>query len=263
MVFFGPARSQNIRLVPEHIPITDCTLKNWHLTQPLDSIEWFTDTLCSHVDLEFLYVETTNIPLKTLIDSTLDAAFYEFYLTLFEDDLDSKWNHWLDTFLIHPYYHSREIYVSGAQYWLKKNYIDMTLGMYDMTENNDIATIAVGLDAFTGGAHAFQSSKVFNFDIQHAKRINLTDCFTAETLPLIEKFAYINWLQNDPDSIFGLTDYNFFVSPHFIFDSAGLHLLYDAYVIGPYALGPPEIIIPMEFCRPLMNPECTVARVYR
>jgi hypothetical protein len=263
LMIYSKARSQKPRLFPEHIPITDCTIRNWHLTQPTDSIDWFTDTLCSHADFEFLYVETPHIALKMLMDSTLDRAFYEYYLTLFEDEMDPKWNSWLDTFLIQPHYHSREMYVTGAQYWLKHNYIDMSLGMYDMSENTEILTIAVGLDAYTGGAHAFQSSQIFNFDIAHSRILHLEDCFPPEHLPLIEKFAQLEWLQNDPDSIFALSDYDFFLSPHFIFDENGLHLMYNAYEIGPYVMGAPEIIIPMEICRPLLHPTSWIARVYK
>ena len=254
---------QKVRLIPEHIPLRDCSQRDWHLSQPTDSIFWFTDTLCSQVDLEFLHVECDDSSLQKLVQSTLDNAFLEYFFALFEDDVDEKWNHWIDTFFVDPQHHSPELYVSTIQYWLKKNFIEVNLGMYDLTEGTEILTVGLGYDAFTGGAHPFRSSKIFNFDIQQAKRIELSDCFTSETLPLIEKFAYMVWLQNDPDSIFGLTDYDFFISPNFIFDSSGLHLLYDAYDIGPYALGPPEIIIPMEICKPLLRSDCKIATIYK
>lgn len=263
-IFYYPIfHSQDIQIIPENIPITDCTIKNWHLSQRLDSIERYTDTLCSHVDLRWLRVEANDAEVKSKINRTLDDAFFQFFTEVFWDDGDDAWNMWLDTFFVNPKHHSSELYTTATQYWIKKTFIDMTLGMYNMSNQKQILTIAVGYDAFNGGAHAFQSSKVFNFDASSGKQIELSDCFDSNALKLLEKFAQMEWMQNDPDSIFSLSEHPFFLSSNFQFDNNGLHLLYNTYEIGPYAMGPPEILIPTEIYKPLIQPTCLVAQLYK
>ena len=120
--------------------------------------------------------------------------------------------------------------------------------------NADVASFSLAEQAFTGGAHGLSTVLYYNFDLQDGKQLALSNLFVpgyedelihigeiqfrkVKQLPTGEKLSSAGfWFEND----------NFKLNDNFAITKAGLAFYYNSYEIGPYAMGPTELLLPYE-----------------
>ena len=121
---------------------------------------------------------------------------------------------------------------------------------YEIHKNTaKFISIELMISSFTGGAHPIGFSETFNFSLPDSRAITLDSLIRDEEgfLALVEReFKLARGL---PLSAV-LQDEGFFYNEsfslpaNFVFTEEGLYLIYNVYDVGPYALGPTEILIP-------------------
>ncbi len=94
---------------------------------------------------------------------------------------------------------------------------------------------------YYGAAHGFGYSRYFHFNDITGKKIGLEQLFDSVELTLLTNFT-LRKLQQEmnhewDDSISS----DFFLTENFLLTNEGISFFYDAYEIGPYAMGYPEI----------------------
>ena len=126
-------------------------------------------------------------------------------------------------------------------------------------ESEDLLSIAIDSEIFTGGAHGYRSISFFNFDPNTGKQLEHRDLFTKEFMKYAEsafRTQYdipqgesINstglWFENDRFSL-----------PHNIgFDGENILLVYNSYEVASYAEGEFRLEFPLEEVRPYLKIE--------
>lgn len=96
---------------------------------------------------------------------------------------------------------------------------------------------------YYGAAHGFGYSRYFHFNNITGKEMGLEQLFDISDLTLLTSFT-LNKLKAEMNHEWddSLAD-DFFLTENFLLSDEGISFFYDAYEIGPYAMGYPEIKI--------------------
>jgi hypothetical protein len=98
---------------------------------------------------------------------------------------------------------------------------------------------------YYGAAHPNSGIQVLNFDLKTGALISLNDLFSPgsrkDLKKIVEKAFIKAWGGEDWDFTPRSGDFN--LSENFSLERDGLHLYYNQYEIGPYAMGAPEVTI--------------------
>jgi hypothetical protein len=124
-----------------------------------------------------------------------------------------------------------------------------------------IVTLRFDEYSYLGGAHGMQISRFISFESKSGHRLSEEDLFrpgSAEALSrgIEEEFRRIRGIKEGvslSDAGFWVEEGKFPVSPIWGVCSGGILFYYPAYEIGPYALGPTEVRVPLERMRPLFR----------
>lgn len=115
-----------------------------------------------------------------------------------------------------------------------------------------LATVVLNSSSYLGGAHGSSSQHYYNFDLKQKKHIELDDILLANQKPILEKKAhdvFKTWVM-DSKLANSVEEYEqawqFTLSDNFYLSPKGLILQYDAYEIGPYVVGLPQLTIPYD-----------------
>jgi hypothetical protein len=96
---------------------------------------------------------------------------------------------------------------------------------------------------YYGAAHGFGYSRYFHFNNITGKEMGLEQLFEPNDLALLTSFTFTKLkteMSHEWDE--SLSD-DFFLTENFLLSDEGISFFYDAYEIGPYAMGYPEINI--------------------
>jgi hypothetical protein len=96
---------------------------------------------------------------------------------------------------------------------------------------------------YYGAAHGFGYSRYFHFNNITGKEMGLEQLFEPNDLALLTSFTLTKLkteMSHEWDE--SLSD-DFFLTENFLLSDEGISFFYDAYEIGPYAMGYPEINI--------------------
>ncbi|MGH8492514.1 MAG: RsiV family protein [Moraxellaceae bacterium] len=121
--------------------------------------------------------------------------------------------------------------------------------------------VAVQLDAdfYTGGAHGKSATRYLNYD-RHAERLlTLDDVMLDGQRPAFvqaEKEAHQAWMKGK--GIDSSSQWPFKESDNFTLEAEGVLIKYNAYDIGPYSAGQPELLIPYAALKGILKPEWTL-----
>lgn len=94
---------------------------------------------------------------------------------------------------------------------------------------------------YYGAAHGFGYSRYFHFNDITGKEIGLEQLFDTAELVLLTNFTLRKLQQEMKHEWDDSISSNFFLTENFLLTNEGISFFYDAYEIGPYAMGYPEI----------------------
>jgi len=159
--------------------------------------------------------------------------------------------------------------------WVKKNYfaaakkerveaeMDGDMFAYSFSAElkredspKNVVTLALQSYDYLGGAHGTPFVGYFSFDTEKGEGILWSDIFSDEA-GLLQKVKEQLAAENSDELLEMVEEYTEeFSLPEFPFvgfDKNGVILQYQAYEIGPYAIGSPTVHIPYADALPLMN----------
>jgi hypothetical protein len=120
------------------------------------------------------------------------------------------------------------------------------------TDTAGIVSLRFREYSFLGGAHGMEIVRLASFDAVTGKRLGLADLFTSgsdSTLSGVveQKFREVRGIpqgESLQDAGFWIEDGKFVVGSNVAVGNREMIFYYNAYEIGPYALGPTEVRIP-------------------
>jgi hypothetical protein len=122
--------------------------------------------------------------------------------------------------------------------------------------------VAVQLDAdfYTSGAHGAPSTRYLNYDRRSGQLLTLDDVVLDGQRPAfvqMENAAFLAWMKGK--GIDSSTQWPFKETENFTLGAEGVTVKYDAYAIGPYSAGQPELLIPYAALKGILKPEWMLA----
>ncbi|OOF86895.1 hypothetical protein BKG94_09545 [Rodentibacter ratti] len=124
-------------------------------------------------------------------------------------------------------------------------------------QKEKLATFSIGTYDFTGGAHGMGETRYLTVDLTSHKILKLNDLFDEKALPKVKALLWDNYTQQgsvkDEDTFTPKADFN--VSDNIYLDSEGVHFIYSAYAIAPYAAGEPDLTLNWWQLKDLLKPE--------
>jgi hypothetical protein len=132
-----------------------------------------------------------------------------------------------------------------------------------MDADKDFISLLFSFNSYLGGAHPNTNTKSFNYDLNRDSPVKLADLFTpgSNYLNVISGYS-IGELKkiettSQVESGAGPKIENFHswnITPF------GLQITFDAYQVGPYAVGPHEVVIPYSVLKPIIRPDGLLAQ---
>ena len=121
--------------------------------------------------------------------------------------------------------------------------------------DDKVVSVMVKNEGYLGGAHGFTDITLLVFDGQTGKKLEWNDVVSDESMPVLLKASEAEFrrVREIPASE-SLADAGFDFSPdglftlpaNFAVSGRGLHLHYNPYEVGPYVMGPTDLIVPLE-----------------
>lgn len=118
----------------------------------------------------------------------------------------------------------------------------------------DVVSVSISSRGYLGGAHGFRDEKLITFDGKTGKALGWDDLVRADAKASLLKVAEAEFrkVRNIPLNK-SLSDAGFFfdegkgftLSESFAVTKEGLVLHYNPYEVGPYVMGPTDLVIPM------------------
>ncbi len=219
---------QNIILKLDTFEIEDCTTRDSLMQIPSKDMfeEW--ETKCSYFHLEWPSVkEKTN-----LAHNKIELQLRNYICGLIQSDQTDSVEYtskMSDTFILK---HNKD----AMEEW---NITCSHFPAYSFIQQFEVSHGGY----YYGAAHGFGYSKYFHFNEITGSEIGLAQLFYDSDLAVLTAFT-LNKLKTEmnhewEDSISS----DFFLTENFLLTPEGISFFYDAYEIGPYAMGYPEISI--------------------
>ncbi len=130
-----------------------------------------------------------------------------------------------------------------------------------LTNDKNVLSLNINKSSYTGGAHSNSWSMVYNFDLRTGNKIILRDFMTEENEQKLTTIA---------ESVFAKTigmigwDFEpgkFPLAANYSITTGGIYFIYNAYEIGGYSMGAPDIFIPYKDIKHLIKPNSVVADI--
>ncbi|MBI9072216.1 MAG: DUF3298 and DUF4163 domain-containing protein [Melioribacteraceae bacterium] len=139
----------------------------------------------------------------------------------------------------------------------KKDFPDYKLRWYLIKNvkvifsNNQIISLAMINDSFTGGAHPNYTKYFMNLDLDRGSKIKLSDIIVDDKISELNKIAERKFREiNNLDSVKTLSDLGYWfendkfeVNENFAITAEGITFYYNSYEIAPYSLGQTTLFI--------------------
>lgn len=119
-----------------------------------------------------------------------------------------------------------------------------------------VASVRLGIYAYTGGAHGLGTDTYLNFDTHTGVKLEVADLFTdTTTLRNINRAAFAALLEKELKEAVLFVDVDELPLPAsgVGIDSAGVYIHYNPYEIMPYVYGPTDYTLPFAEIEPLLN----------
>lgn len=128
-------------------------------------------------------------------------------------------------------------------------YLNKTVNV--LYSNNNVISISLFEDSFTGGAHPNAQKYYLNFDLVSKKSITLDDLIIAGQMDSLNSIAEKEFRKSknieNHESLNQLGYWfekdKFRLNKNFALTESGIHFYFNSYEIAPYSLGPTELIL--------------------
>jgi len=127
---------------------------------------------------------------------------------------------------------------------------DFTIEYNVLYLSNDFLSIIFHTYAYTGGAHGIPYVFNVNYDFIANENVGLSDVFKGSYLEVLSNYSRTNLIENGFDDDEWLSEGTSAVKAENFsawgFTGKEILITFQAYQVGPYAIGMPEVIIPIE-----------------
>lgn len=117
-------------------------------------------------------------------------------------------------------------------------------------QENYFVSILFSTYAYTGGAHGIPYVFNVNYDFIANEDVNLSDVFKGSYLEILSNYSRTKLIENGFDDDDWLSEGTSAVKPKNFsawgFNGKEILITFQAYQVGPYAIGMPEVLIPIE-----------------
>ncbi len=117
-------------------------------------------------------------------------------------------------------------------------------------QENDFLSILFYTYAYTGGAHGMPYVFNINYDFIAKENVNLSEVFKGSYLEILSNSSRTQLIENGFDDDEWLREGTSAVKPENFsawgFNGKEIVIIFQAYQVGPYAIGMPEVSIPIE-----------------
>lgn len=128
----------------------------------------------------------------------------------------------------------------------------------------DIELIELISYVYLGGAHGMPYTEYLLLDTQSQRRLSLNDLLIADQQPKFKALAYEaykDWVKELDNEVKSHEEmWPFFLTENVSLNSKGVVLKYQAYDIGPYAYGQPELVIPYHKLKGIIQPQYQLSK---
>ncbi len=225
---------------------TYCHRRDSVLASNPTSIEFWCDTVCTHVAFDFVYFEGTPSLTAVLI---ADQINFNIIHHLLPEDVNYSTYH--DMLMIQE---------NNSHEYTE----DTECGATVMSTLPQLFSVSIGYGGYgCGAAHPYFGSEIYNFNSENGMQLQWDDFFDADQQTALTVIAEDAWKDILKGEAWAQDYGEFFLTQDFLFDEGGLHLFYDPYEIAPYAMGAPEIVLSPEQFRPLLRKDCLIKNAYK
>ena len=196
---------------------------------------------CSYIDISLITIETDNKEVSHKINKTiLKDVCHDVGETQYQNVKD---------------------YLASIDHLSNEDVYEMDISCSITTNDKNILSVDVSNSGYTGGAHPNSWVKIYNFDLRNGNEIKLNDFLIEggeQQLASIAEDAFEKAYGKDE------WDYEqdkFPLAMNFNISTGGLYFIYNAYEIGSYAMGAPDVYIPYKDIKHLIKPNSIVAEL--
>ena len=149
---------------------------------------------------------------------------------------------------------------------------DLTISYDVALAQDDLISIQYLVGSYyQGAAHPNSGSEVINFDLKNGKQLKLSDLFKpgSKYLSTIANYCVADLKKQSKEKGLIDDDINEGASAtaqnyhSWTITKRGLRITFDAYQVGPYAVGPQYVLVPYSSLKDLINPEGPIAQFAR
>jgi len=147
--------------------------------------------------------------------------------------------------------------------WLKSNHNssfceEFAIDASVKNENDKFVGLEISNEWYGGGAHGGFDLTFANFDRKDGHLITIEEVVLDGKLDEFTKLASDLFFKSFPDEDAEMLDINrstFFLAKNFSMGKDGIRFVYQQYEVGAYAIGMPEVVVPLANCQNLIKAE--------
>lgn len=148
---------------------------------------------------------------------------------------------------------------------------DLGISYAVLLAQDDLVSIEFDVASYyQGAAHPNSYSEVVNFDLKSGKQLRLSDLFKpgAKFLLTLANYCIADLKKQSKEKNLGLLDDQINEGAgakaenykSWTITRKGLDINFDAYQVGPYAVGPQSVLVPYSTLKELVNPDGPIAQ---
>ena len=219
----------------------NCKNRDKNLKKPQNDDMWWTDTLCSSIDIELIKIATENAMVNKRINESISQSIYSN-----EEQT----------------YHSVQEYVQSIHQLEDREFLVVEYNFDVLNNENNILCIGLSIMQNAGGAHPMSGISYTNYYVKTGQEIKLNEILIpnfSDKLDAIGEKIFVK-TYDEIESVWFFKRGEFKLNENFSILAGGLLFTFNTYEIGPYAAGAPEVFIPYRDIQEIINPDGILKR---
>lgn len=197
------------------------------------------DTMCPSIDVDLMKVSASNQTASDLINQSILKTTCNF-----GKENNSQYNSINELLNTVNSVEEMEEYFSTVK-----------------TNDYDILCISIGWSSYGGGAHPFNLSSYYNYDLKTGKEIGLEDILKPNYSDKLNHIAEKIFSDSYGTEGWSFEPGKFKLNENFAITTGGLQFEFNQYEMGAYAMGAPEVFIPYNKIKDLINQNGILTRM--